>query len=168
MDYEAAYRELHKSDKIFRGNLTDHAIARIKELVDTYGTREILDFGSGKGVQYLGQRAHEAWGVLPYCYDPGVGAFATMPEKQFGGIICTNVMEHIAEEDLMATFHLLFSKLEKTESAWVYFEICTRTSRKMLPDGRSVHLTVRPPEWWMDVIRGFRPPDAKVIAIFTE
>ena len=91
----------------------------IKDLVDLYGARTILDYGCGKGLQYreplpYGMIAGEAmpedqWqtfdqylGVTVYCYDPCVAEFETPPPEdvKFDGVICTQVLNSIPDDDM--------------------------------------------------------------------
>lgn len=71
----------------------------------------------------------------------------------FDGVICTDVMEHIDRPDIDKTLNDIFSFLNHGKFA--FFNICTRSSFKTLPDGRSVHLTVEPAEWWEEKLDRF-------------
>ncbi len=68
-------------------------------------------------------------------------------QGKFGGIICAGVMEHIEEDDVDTVLADIFSYAD----AWAFvflFISCKPAKSKRLPDGRNVHLTVQPPEWW--------------------
>lgn len=108
----------------------------------------MLDYGSGKGYQYLKARVHEAWGILPTCFDLGVVQLQEPPPegKKFDGVICTDVMEHIAEDDIDPLLSHLFGYVSKR--GFAYFSICCRAARKEFPDGVNVHLTIKSPRWW--------------------
>ncbi len=154
MDYAKAYSALHqRSDKAFSGfSLLPH-ISAITELVSTTRAQRLLDYGSGRGYQYLAKRAHEAWGgVLPTCYDVGVPMLSTRPQGRFDGVIATDVMEHIEEVDVPTILQDIFGFVETHPSgpkAFAFFSICCKPAKhKTLPDGRNVHLTVKPPGWW--------------------
>lgn len=159
-DYGALYRPLHEAnEKAFAGYSLKHHLAVIEELVWRLAPEKpdlrlrLLDYGSGKGYQYLQKRMHNAWGgILPYCYDPGVRQLAEMPEGSFRGIICTDVMEHIAEPDVDAVLDHIFDQLTDGRPGFVFFAICCAPAKKTLGDGRNAHLTVRPPEWWRQKI----------------
>jgi hypothetical protein len=46
----------------------------------------LLDYGSGKGYQYLARRYHERWGgLLPHCYDIGVQQLSPSPRASSAG-----------------------------------------------------------------------------------
>jgi hypothetical protein len=124
------------------------SIAHITELVKKTGAESILDFGSGKGYQYLLRRQHENWGILPYCYDPGVVQLQEKPTRLFNGTICTDVMEHIAEADVDAHLAEILTYIDPCAPGFAYFSICCRLARKVFSDGINVHLTVKPPQWW--------------------
>ncbi len=113
----------------------------------------IVTHNCGKGMQYLSKRAHEAWGgILPVCYDVGVPLLSARPQGQFDGVVCTDVMEHIETADVPAVLEDLFSFVATHPSgpkAFAFFSICCKPAKhKTLPDGRNVHLTVKPPGWW--------------------
>ena len=168
MDYEKAYGQMHEAvPKDFSGYSIKGYVKDIAALVDSHGIirpdawqedTRLLDYGSGKGYQYLGLRVHEQWGgILPVCYDPGVYQLRTKPDKpsrrrppyegKFAGIICTDVMEHIEEADVDAVLADIFRFAD--DHGFVFFVIGIDPSyRKKLPDGRDVHVTVKPPTWW--------------------
>ena len=82
---------------------------------------------------------------MPTLYDIGVPEISRKPEGSFDGVICTDVMEHIEEGDIDEVLHYIINTADK----FVFFHIACRPSkRKRLPDGRDVHLTVKPPHWW--------------------
>ena len=155
-DYAKIYDRMHRhKPKKFSGYSIKGEVAEIAALVKAHQACRLLDYGSGKGYQYLELRVHEAWGgVLPHCYDPGVVQLSARPDGRFDGIICTDVMEHIAKADVPEVLADIFGFA--AEWAFVYFLIAFRpSSRKVLPDGRNVHLTIRPPEWWNEQFEPF-------------
>lgn len=147
MDYAKAYGALHQNDKRFPGYSAGAYADAIKELVEEHRPERLLDFGSGKGFQYLARRIHERWGgLLPHCYDVGVRQLSIMPEGQFGGVICTDVLEHIERGDVPDILGKIFSKSQS--NGFVILGISCRPTKKTLPDGRDVHVTIEPPSWW--------------------
>lgn len=159
MDYAAAYGEMHENAKLFPGNSIRPYKHRVAELVAKYEPERLLDYGCGKGYQYLAHRVHEAWGgLLPHCYDIGVRQLSDRPTGLFDGIICTDVLEHIEEQDLATVLAdiALLANVGRPQGAFIFFVISCRPSRKRLPDGRDVHVTVRAPEWWDTLLRFYR------------
>jgi SAM-dependent methyltransferase len=132
----------------------------IADLVQRTGAKRLLDYGSGRGYQYLRDRVHEVWGILPYCYDIGVRQLSDRPEGVFDGIICTDVLEHIDEEDLPEILQDLFGYVRV--GGFVYLEICCRPAFKLLENGENVHLTVRNPDWWRALIADYHRNDVIV------
>ena len=152
IDYATEYGRLHSGTKTFSGYSILRSLSTITALVQSCRPERILDYGCGKGYQYLKKRVHESWGgPLPECYDVGVHALSERPEGKFDFIICTDMMEHIAEEDVPNILRDIASFCNP--GATVFFNIATQPARrKKLSDGRNVHLTVRPPEWWNKII----------------
>lgn len=123
---------------------------RIRDLITRTDARTLLDYGSGKGHQYSRAAVHEHWGgLLPVCYDPGVPAFAKVPEAVYDGLICIDVLEHVEAAALrgvllhMARICRLFALIEVGLSPDV---------TKRLSDGRSCHVTIRPPWYWDQMV----------------
>ncbi len=162
------YAELHESGapevgtdpaKTFDGHSLLRHVGRIGELVRATGAGTILDYGSGKGLHYdrlpdeaTGSRVKTlaAWGAARVtCYDPAYPPFAGEPDGTFDGVISTDVLEHIPEEDVPWVLHELFRRAER----FVYGVAACYPARKVLPNGENAHCTVRPPEWWYDQFR---------------
>lgn len=151
--------------KYFSGKFTKDQVelicAHVKDLEHRIHKplERLLDYGSGKGYQYLAAREHEAWGgLLPHCYDPGIIQLGKRPIGTFDGVICTDVMEHIAEQDIMDTLRDIYAYARPEPiPTFVYFHICCRPAHKCFADGQNVHLTVRPPDWWKKVINSVAP-----------
>lgn len=170
-DYSAHYRELHKSEKKFPGFSIKAALPQIVMLVSGTKPRSILDYGCGKGRQYSEQNIHQQWGgMLPWLYDVGVPAFMERPAGAFDAVICTDVMEHIAEPDVDAILGDIFSFLPRRDDGGISFAAfwiaCRPAKRKTLADGRNVHLTVQPEQWWQRRLDAFKRPGLIINAGF--
>jgi len=149
MDYEKEYGQMHDAKaRNFSGYSIKRYVQEIAALVYDRLPDRMLDYGSGKGYQYLALRVHEKWGgILPVCYDPGVVQLRIKPIGKFSGIICTDVMEHIEEADVDKVLDDIFGFAD--DHGFVFLVIGIDPSyRKKLPDGRDVHVTIKPPEWW--------------------
>jgi SAM-dependent methyltransferase len=147
-DYAAEYGRMHESDKRFPGYSLGAYVDAIAMLVANCAPVRMLDYGSGKGMQYLARRYHDKWGgLLPHCYDIGVKQLAAKPEGQFGGVICTDVMEHIEEADVPGILEELLGYV--APGGFLFLGISCRPTRKKLSDGRDVHVTIAPPAWWI-------------------
>jgi len=166
---EELYREVHESGlpadgvaagELFAGrNLLAH-LPRVKALVDATGARSILDYGAGKGLLYRAtdlrlpsgetiDSVRDYWGIADIrCYDPGVPRFAATPSGPADGVLCTDVLEHVPEEDIP----WLLGELFRLATRFVYANIASYPAEKTLPNGWNAHVTVRPPAWWAERI----------------
>ena len=145
-----AYCELHLRGR-FPG-LTVLAYAdQIAHLVGNSGAQSLLDYGSGAGRQYVDRKIHETWsGILPTCFDPAVPLFHVKPTGQFDGVICTDVLEHIPEDELPD----VIADLVGYARLWCFISTCTRPAKanKDIPGVGNAHVTIRPPEWWQEML----------------
>lgn len=161
LDYAAMYSEMHDKQKVFPGTSIKSYVSEIAQCVRLYRPRSLLDYGSGKGFQYLVHRVHEQWGgLLPHCYDVGVRQLSEKPKGPFDGVICTDVMEHIDEPDVNEILGDIFSMVPMRDdggTSFAFFAIaCRPAAKKVLPDGRNVHLCVKPPEFWDAKLAAFK------------
>jgi SAM-dependent methyltransferase len=105
-------REFQESNKSWAGYDVVKYQNKIKDLVDRYSAKTILDYGCGKGQQYtdpLPYAGEDNWqtfdeylGVTVYRYDPCVAGLDTLPppDTKFDGVICTQVLNSIPDDDL--------------------------------------------------------------------
>ena len=141
------YKLMHASKKYFRGIGTVNYRDNILELVQKTSSISILDYGSGKGEQYQEPYSlNQYWGTSIRCYDPGIPEFEELPGQAFDGVVCCDVMEHIPAKAVGRVLQEIFSLARK----WVFFVITTVPAKKILPDGRNCHVTLRDEAWWRD------------------
>lgn len=176
--YAEAYQTMHANQKTFPGtSLKPHAkdIAALIATLDLpdESPPRLLDYGCGKGYQYLAFRVHEQWGgVLPHCYDIGVTLLSHRPQGKFDGVICTDMLEHVDEPDVDCVLDDIFSFLRPHRAyalgiqTFAFLGICCRRSKKTLPDGRNSHLTVKPAEWWDAKLAKYQMDGRKVVTVY--
>ena len=151
MDYAAQYGLMHESGKRFPGYSLGAYVDSIAALVEEHRPERLLDYGSGKGYQYLARRYHERWGgLLPHCYDIGVQQLSAKPDGQFGGVINTDMLEHIEKPDVPGVLDELIGFV--APGGFLFLGISCRPTRKKLPEGGDVHRTIESPRWWADLI----------------
>jgi hypothetical protein len=116
----------------------------VAEVMQAVGTRELLDYGAGKGG--LG-RALNAIFDEPFTihhYDPAVAEWADPPAPcRF--VVCIDVLEHI-EPELLDN---VLDDLKRVTLGVALFTVDTRPAKKVLSDGRNAHLIQQPPRWWL-------------------
>jgi hypothetical protein len=149
-----------KAQDLFSGASIIPQLPKIKLLVTQLGATSLLDYGSGKGLQYRAQNIKLRSGeviasVQSYlgvesitCYDPGVAEFQSFPVGQFDGVISTDVLEHCPEPDLPWILEEMFGAARK----FIFANIAAYPAGKTLPNGENAHCTVRPQEWWDEII----------------
>jgi hypothetical protein len=167
----AQYRQMHEEGErflkiaardTFSGDSLPMQAARVKRLIDATGASSLLDYGSGKGRQYeqrdvklpdgaVAESIVDYWGVAyVHCYDPGYAPFSKLPEGKFDGVIATDVLEHCPEQDMAWIAGELFG----FASRFVFANVVCDPARKRLPNGENAHCTLKPAEWWIELLRG--------------
>jgi hypothetical protein len=146
-------------DRTFPGKSLPPQAPRIKRLIDLTGARDVLDYGSVKGQQYMPMPLTDDagvvypdirswWGVTVRCYDPAYPPHAELPEGEFDGVVCTEVLEHCPEEDMEWIVGELFGYARR----FVFANVACFPAQKRLPSGQNAHCTVRPVKWWRALI----------------
>lgn len=149
MRYLEQYRRLH-AEKKFPGMSMIPFAAEVAELVGEFKSRTILDYGCGLGLQYSRDKIFKLWGNQPpKLYDPAVDLFQVKPSGQFDGVICTDVAEHVPEDELPA----FVADLAGYARQWALISVCCRPSKHIrFDDGENVHVTVKPFAWWQEYL----------------
>jgi len=125
-------REFQENNKNWSGYDVVKYQYCIKDLVEQYNAKTILDYGCGKGLQYKEQLPYgvhagvelpqEQWktfdeylDVIVYKYDPCVPEHSTLPPAgtKFDGVICTQVLSSIPDNDMTWVRKLLESYADK-------------------------------------------------------
>jgi hypothetical protein len=159
------YRTMHaegwsqaqwSAQETFDGKSLSRHIQPIATLIRETRAETLLDYGSGKGKFYAASagepadsrfKSLPAWaGVKVTCYDPGYEPFSGPIEPLYDGVICTDVLEHITEEDIP----WVLDKLFRHARLFVYAVAACYPARKQLPDGQNAHCTQQPPAWWRE------------------
>jgi hypothetical protein len=143
----------------FSGGSLKRQMPLIRGLIKATGAGSVLDYGAGKGGAYKTHdfklkgetvsSVQDYWGVERIvCYDPGYGPYSSLPEGQFDGVICVDVLEHLPEQDLPWVLEEQFRYSQK----FVFGNIASYPAEKTLPNGENAHCTIQPLEWWRDTI----------------
>lgn len=149
----------------FRGLSVLQHEGRIAQLVRDTGARTLLDYGSGHGDAWHVHRLHERWGVAtPVQYEPSIATWAEKPVGRFDGVICSDVLEHVGEEHLDA----VIAELAAYATRFCFASVCCRPAKKNFSNGRNMHVTVRPQDWWIGKLgRAFGGTGIKLKLVFT-
>jgi len=163
------YKQMHlegdkltgsKPEEVFPGRSLFPQLERIKALIDGAGANSILDYGSGKGLQYRVQDITLPSGLkmnnIPEyfavqeirCYDPAYEPFSNYPNKKYDGVICTDVLEHCPEPDMGWIVNELFAFANR----FVYANVACYPAKRILPNGENAHCTIKEPEWWRQLL----------------
>ena len=164
-----AYEDLHANGSAEQGipasamfpgqSLTEH-VGELIGMVREFGVRTMLDYGCGKAMLYRPvndirtrdgrafSSVQELLGVEVALYDPAYLPYRQRPEGQYDLVVCTDVLEHCAEEDLQWIVDDLFGYATKA----VFANIACYPAKKTLPSGENAHCTVREVGWWEALI----------------
>jgi len=140
--YRDMQRDLHRNP--------DYGVASVEyapmvaEVMQAVGTRELLDYGAGKG--RLGLTLNNMFDekFTIHHYDPAIPEWSKPPAPcRF--VACIDVLEHI-EPDLIDN---VLDDLKRVTSHVGFFSVDTHAAVKVLSDGRNAHLIQQPASWWL-------------------
>lgn len=143
-----AYRqqqiELHKDpDYGYAGIVFAPVVAT---LINKFGLEEVLDYGAGKLGMFKALNGKIEHPVRMQAYEPASDDLELrLPPLPSQFVTCVNVLEHVEPEYLDA----VFSDLQRVTKQVIFLTIGTKPARRLLPDGRNTHLTIKTPQWWL-------------------
>lgn len=139
-EYLDIQRQMHKDRPDYGANGHRYA-GMVMELCRKLATKEVLDFGCGKGTLGRNLRIN---GYDARDYDPAIEGKDAPPEPA-DLVYCGDVAEHVEPEFLDAFLDNLARLAKKS----LLLVVATRPAVKHLPDGRNAHLIQEPLEWWL-------------------
>jgi hypothetical protein len=141
-EYRRLQAELHRNPNY--GVASVEYAPMVAEVMQAVGTRELLDYGAGKG--RLGQTLNDMF-EEPFTihhYEPAVPEWSSPPAPcRF--VACIDVLEHI-EPELIDN---VLDDLRRVTAAVGFFSVDTQPAAKVLSDGRNAHLIQKPAAWWL-------------------
>jgi hypothetical protein len=149
----------HKTSKTFSGNGCLKHASEIITMAREVNALTALDYGCGKGNQYAREFEFDGktadlqghLGFLVDKWDPAVKQFAGTKLDHMRDLVwCTDVMEHIPEEDI----EFVAGELVRLARKALFVTVATYPAKKNLPNGENAHVTVKPVEWWQDRFEG--------------
>ncbi len=152
----------------FLGYSLSKWIPNIKEIIKINSCTSLLDYGCGKGFFYKNKfkindkefrNLSDFWKINEiYLYDPGVAEFSLHPKKKYDAVICTDVIEHIPEDDVLNFIDNLF----KLANKFIFVVIATIPASKHFDDGNNIHLCLKKQSVWKDIFLNFKDKYPKI------
>ena len=154
------YEKLHDTGpKMFNGRSLVKFVPIIKGYIQKHKCKTLLDYGCGKGTLYtndfkdvskeMTQSLPDYWGLESFqLYDPAYSKHSTQPAQRKDIVICTDVLEHIPEEDLGWVVDEIYSYAKKV----VFLNVACFKALKHFKDGTNVHVSLFDPEQWLDFL----------------
>lgn len=109
----------HASSKTYSGLFLRPHAPFIKQIIEEYGVKSILDYGAGKGEQYKwimprhGTTLEQYWGIEVAKYDPCWPPFAKEPQGKFDLVMCAHTLGSVPITDLGWVVDRLYSLSNK-------------------------------------------------------
>ena len=159
------YKEIHKQGLYNDDSLQKHDVGIIYGLVIGTKSETVLDYGAGTGIQYYKRHKNRYFGIKDFnipCYDPAVPEYDIIPNKTFDGVISTDVLEHIPENDLEEAISNIFSLAKK----FVYISVFCGPADMILSNGENAHCTIKSPKWWKRKIKSLNTINLPLIITY--
>ena len=153
-----SYKKLHEQEGKFKGISLIPLVPTLMKIVKDNDCKTLLDYGCGKAIPYDKERCREVDlrnPIQELCslesfdlYDPAYEKYATLPDKKYDIVVCTDVLEHIAEQDIDYVLTEILSHSKKI----VFLNISCQPALKHFKEGKfkgkNVHISVFDPSWW--------------------
>ena len=162
-----AYKEMHSESGAFKGISLVPFILVIKDLIKENECKTLFDYGCGKGIPYhkeyfkaadpknkwkeFDKPIQDVWGIDEFfLYDPAYPDHDKLPNKKYDMVVCTDVLEHIPEDDLDWIIREILHHSNKV----VFINVCAmkalKTFQKGKHKGRNVHVSLFSHNEWVE------------------
>ena len=153
-----SYKVLHQEEGKFKGISLVPLVPTLMSLVKENNCKTLLDYGCGKAIPYDKDRCKEVdlrHPIQKLCnlksfdlYDPAYEKYSKLSKKKYDIVVCTDVLEHIAEQDIDYVLTEILSRSKKI----VFLNISCQPALKHFKEGKfkgkNVHISVFDPSWW--------------------
>lgn len=142
-EYHNLLKKMHSENPKWGREFRDRDIPNLmKEAIEGFNPKTILDFGCGKGVLVKKLQALYP-NITVTGWDPYMDSALPLTVDM---IITTDVLEHVEPEHVVDTL----KDLGQRSTLCHYHLVACYKAVAVLPDGRNAHLTVRTPDWWQE------------------
>lgn len=160
------YRQMHRSKPGYGAGPGGRDVAVLAQVIRERGlsnAASVVDWGCGTS-----KVAEKLWPEAKVIlYDFAIEGIDDKPTGDHDVLICTDVMEHIPEEEVEG----VLSEMRGLADTAI-FVIHTGEAHNRLPNGENCHCTVRPENWWTarlldhwTIGQGFEMPRAEVFGV---
>jgi hypothetical protein len=144
-----SYAELHATELYGATSLKN--LRLIRPEIKLLHPQSIIDYGCGQSM--LIDRLDLGYPLRLERYDPAIPAYALKPKLKADLLINIDVLEHIEESDID---DVLAEMRALCRDALIIVD--TAPAKRVLADGRNLHVTLRPHDWWRErIARHFGP-----------
>lgn len=140
--YAQRLKEHHASTKW--GVTVATKISHIDIFAEENNVRSILDYGCGQGI--LKEKLGHKYEITEY--DAGISGKDILPSEVYDMIVCVDVAEHFEPDTVASNFKAMHDRVAKC----VYMTISCEPAIGCFADGTNLHLTIKPPWEWMQII----------------
>ena len=158
-----SYKKLHKEEGKFRGISLVPLVPTLMNITKENNCKTLLDYGCGKAIPYskkecksigLKKPVQELCNLDSFdLYDPAYPKYNKLSKKKYDIVVCTDVMEHIAEQDIDYVLKDILSHSKKA----VFLNISCQPALKHFKEGKfkgkNVHVSVFNGHWWSDKVK---------------
>jgi hypothetical protein len=158
-----SYKELHKEEGKFRGISLVPLVPTLINVTKENNCKTLLDDGCGKAIPYskkecksigLKKPVQELCNLDSFdLYDPAYPKYNKLSKKKYDIVVCTDVMEHIAEQDIDWVLKDILSHSKKTVFLNISCQPALKHFKKGKFKGQNVHVSVFHGTWWSDKVK---------------
>ncbi len=165
----ALYHSQHQPGRKsgYSGRSILRQLRALRSFSEMIGAKSALDYGCGRGEQYtwtdvkVGRKnvgtVREYLGLSSVAlYDPAVPQHAKKPDRRFDLVLCTDVLEHVHENDIA----YILQDIASLATKGIYLSIANYKAGTILPNGENAHITIKPLKWWrgqVSIVKQARP-----------
>ena len=135
------YAQIHAREAY--GNTSLKNLRVLRPEIRLLRPNSIIDYGCGQS--QLLDKLDLGYPVDLYRYDPAIPAHASKPDVTADLLLNVDVLEHIEEADLD---EVLADMRSMCHDALIIVD--TAPAKRTLPDGRNLHVTLKPHDWWRE------------------